>query len=230
MTTPSKPSEHTEHHYLDRAGWLRAGVLGANDGLVSTASLLMGLAASSAGDPQTLLVAGMAAVVAGALSMAAGEYVSVSSQVDVERVDTAIEAAAIAQDPEAELEELTAIYIHRGVEPELARQVAHQLMEKDALHAHLREELGLTDVTEAKPLQAALSSALAFGIGAGLPLLCALVVPTETAIALSSVGGLFLLGLVSSWAGGGVRFRSVMRVVLWGSAAMALTWLVGSTV
>ena len=151
-------------------------------------------------------------------------------KLDVERIDTAIEAAAIAQDPEAELEELTAIYVHRGVEPELARQVAHQLMEKDALDAHLREELGLTDVTEAKPLQAALSSGLAFGVGAGLPLLCALVVPTETAIALSSVGGLFLLGLVSSWAGGGVRSRSVMRVVLWGSAAMALTWLVGSTV
>lgn len=230
MATPSMPSEHTEHHYLDRAGWLRAGVLGANDGLVSTASLLMGLAASSAGNPETLLVAGTAAVVAGALSMAAGEYVSVSSQVDVERIDTAIEAAAIAQDPEAELDELSAIYVHRGVEPELARVVAQQLMEKDALDAHLREELGLTDVTEAKPLQAAISSGLAFAVGAGLPLLCALLWPTESAIAVGSVVGLVLLGVVSSWAGGGVRPRSVMRVVLWGSAAMALTWVVGSTV
>jgi len=221
---------HSEHHYSHRAGTLRAAVLGANDGLVSTASLLMGLSASSAVGPDTIFVAGTAAVVAGAMSMAAGEYVSVSSQSDVERVDVAIEVAALAEHPEAELDELTSIYEHRGVEPALARQVAEQLMAHDALDAHLRDELGLSDTTAARPLQAAVTSGVAFACGAALPLLVAVWAGFPWAIAASAVGGMVLLAVLSGWAGGHVRLRSVLRLVAWGVAAMVVTWLVGATV
>ncbi len=221
---------HPEHHYSHRAGALRAAVLGANDGLVSTASLLMGLSASSAGGSETVLVAGTAALVAGAMSMAAGEYVSVSSQADVERVDVAIEVAALAEHPEAELAELASIYEHRGVEPALAAQVAEQLMVHDALDAHLRDELGLSDTMAARPLQAAIMSGVAFATGAALPLLVAAWVGYPWAIAVSAVAGMVLLGVISGWAGGRVRLRSVLRLVAWGVVAMVVTWLVGAAV
>ncbi|MCB9676090.1 MAG: VIT family protein [Alphaproteobacteria bacterium] len=229
----STADTHVEHHYLHRAGWLRAAVLGANDGLVSTASLLMGVSASSAGDSETLMVAGLAALVAGAMSMAAGEFVSVSSQADVERVDEAIERAALEAHPEAELDELSGIYEARGVEPALAKEVARQLMAHDALDAHLRDELGLTDTTAARPLQAAAMSGVAFGTGAALPLAVAGLAPASVApgaIAGSAVVGMILLGVVSGRAGGKVEPKSVLRLVGWGVAAMAITWLVGAAV
>ncbi len=205
-------------------------MLGANDGLVSTASLLMGVSASSAGDPETMLVAGVAAVVAGAASMAAGEYVSVSSQVDVEQADTAIEMAALQEHPELELQELTSIYVGRGVDAELARQVAQQLMDHDALDAHLRDELGMSETTAARPFQAAAMSGLAFATGAAVPLGTSVLSPHWPAIAGSAVVGMAILGVLSGKAGGRVRLAGVLRLVGWGTAAMVVTWLVGATV
>lgn len=221
--------DHREDHYVARVGWLRAAVLGANDGIVSTASLIVGVAAAS-GRAEVLL-AGAAGLAAGALSMAAGEYVSVSSQADTERADIAREAAEIAADPEGELRALTTIYRDRGVPEELARQVAAALHGKDALGAHVRDELGISAHTEAKPLVAAMASALTFAVGAALPLATAALV-REAAISLwvtvLSLLFLALLGAVGARAGGAPILRAVLRVSFWGAVAMAVTALVGT--
>lgn len=219
---------HREEHYVARVGWLRAAVLGANDGIVSTASLIVGVAAAS-GRAEVLL-AGAAGLAAGALSMAAGEYVSVSSQADTERSDTERERAELAADPEEELRALASIYEDRGLDPVLARQVAEQLHAKDALGAHLRDELGFSEHSEAKPLVAAGASALTFAVGAALPLAAAALVPepeiTLWVTALSLVF-LALLGAVGAKAGGAPVLRAVLRVTFWGAVAMAVTAGVG---
>ena len=219
---------HRELHYVARVGWLRAAVLGANDGIVSTASLIVGVAAAS-GRAEVLL-AGMAGLAAGALSMAAGEYVSVSSQSDTEAADVAREQAEIAADPEEELRALAGIYEDRGVPPDLARQVAEALHAKDPLAAHVRDELGIFEHTEAQPLVAAGASALTFAVGAALPLATAALVP-EPAISLwvTALSLIFLamLGAVGAKTGGASIWRGVLRVTFWGAAAMAVTALVG---
>ncbi len=219
---------HYEEHYVARTGWLRAAVLGANDGIVSTASLIVGVAAASG--RAEVLVAGMAGLVAGALSMAAGEYVSVSSQADTEKADTERERAEIEADPEEELRALAGIYEDRGLSPELALQVATALHAKDPLAAHLRDELGFSEHTEAKPLVAAGASAASFAVGAALPMATAALVP-ETAISLwvTVLSLLFLaaLGAVGARAGGAPILRAVLRVTFWGAVAMAVTALVG---
>ena len=220
---------HIERHNIERIGWLRAAVLGANDGIVSTASLVVGVAAAAADKPAVLL-AGFAGLAAGALSMAAGEYVSVSSQADTEAADIARETAELANQPEAELAELTGIYAARGLSPQLARQVAEQLTAHDVMAAHRRDELGLSEATTARPLQAALASAATFSIGAALPLLVVLAVPTGR-LAASVVGAsllaLALLGALGARAGGAPLGRPVARVVFWGALAMAVTAGVG---
>lgn len=221
---------HRERHRTDRIGWLRAAVLGANDGIVSTASLVVGVAAAQAGSHEILL-AGVAGLVAGSMSMAAGEYVSVSSQSDAERADIARERVELASDPTAELAELTAIYAGRGLDATLARQVAEQLTAHDALAAHARDELGMTDMLSARPVQAALSSAVAFALGAALPLATAAVAPAAHAIpvvAAASLACLAVLGGLAARAGGAAVPRSVARVTFWGALAMALTAGVGS--
>jgi len=218
-----------ERHRRDRIGWLRAAVLGANDGIVSTASLVVGVAAAAATRHQ-VLVAGVAGLVAGALSMAAGEYVSVSSQADTEQADLDLERRELASDPEAEEDELTAIYVGRGLDPDLARTVARQLTTKDALAAHARDELGLTAEFAARPLQAALASAATFAIGAGVPVLSiVLAPPAALAIVVSIVSLLCLvaLGAVAARAGGASMVRGAARVALWGLLAMAATAGVG---
>ncbi|MRI55268.1 VIT family protein [Methylobacterium sp. DB1607] len=226
---------HSEHHLLNRVGWLRAAVLGANDGLVSTASLIVGVAASAA-ETSEIMVAGSAGLVAGAMSMAAGEYVSVSSQSDTERADLAKERRELAEDPDAEREELARIYVDRGLDASLARQVAEQLMAKDALGAHARDELGMSNITTARPVQAALTSAATFSTGAALPLAVAALSPTHLAIytvATASLIFLAALGALGARAGGasGVDFRrATMRVAFWGTFAMAVTALIGSVV
>jgi VIT1/CCC1 family predicted Fe2+/Mn2+ transporter len=220
---------HTEWHRLDRVGWLRAAVLGANDGIVSTASLVVGVAGSGAGR-DAIIVAGVAGLVAGAMSMAAGEYVSVSSQADTEAADIARETEELAVDPGPELDELTRIYAERGLEPALARQVAEQLTAKDALGAHLRDELGITEHQRARPLQAALASALTFALGAALPLVAAWLTPVERAALVvtgSSLAFLVLLGGIAARAGGASAARGALRVAFWGAFAMALTYGVG---
>jgi len=220
---------HVESHNIERIGWLRAAVLGANDGIVSTASLIVGVAAAAAGREEVLL-AGIAGLVAGALSMAAGEYVSVSSQADTENADIARETAELATQPEAELAELTGIYVGRGLEPGLARQVAEQLTAHDAMAAHRRDELGLSDATAARPLQAAFASAFTFSIGAALPLLIVLLLPTDAltiGVGATSLVALAVLGIFSGRAGGAPVLRSVARVVFWGALAMAVTAAVG---
>ncbi len=222
-------AQHRERHLVARIGWLRAAVLGANDGIVSTASLIVGVAAGGAarGD---LLIAGAAALVAGAMSMAAGEYVSVSSQSDSERADLAREAKELRDDPEFELRELTQIYVGRGLEPDLAREVATQLTAKDALGAHLRDELHIVDATAARPLQAALASAASFAAGALLPLLVALATPTPNVtitVVIASLSSLALLGVLSGKAGGAKLSTAVLRVTLWGALALAVTAGVG---
>lgn len=220
---------HVEGHRVSRIGWLRAAVLGANDGLISTASLIVGVA-SAAKSPTEVIVAGVAAVVAGAMSMAAGEYVSVSSQADTERAELARETQELRDLPEAEAEELTQIYVGRGLELELARQVAGQLMAKDALAAHARDELGLSDLTSARPIQAALASAASFAAGAVAPLLIALIAPRSalvvTVFAVSLVG-LAGLGVIGAKAGGAVIWRAAVRVTFWGALAMAVTAVIG---
>ncbi len=221
-----------EHHYIQRAGWLRAAVLGANDGLLSVASLLMGVAAATT-DHATLLLTGIAGLVAGALSMAAGEFVSVSSQADIEKVDLDIEKRALEDMPAEELNELAQIYEKRGVKPALAREVATQLMAHDALGAHARDELGLIEHTEARPLQAALVSALSFAIGACIPIIASLSASSSgrlIAIAIASLLGLIALGGVSARTGGAPVLPAIVRVTLWGLFAMGATALIGSLI
>jgi VIT1/CCC1 family predicted Fe2+/Mn2+ transporter len=217
---------------VSRIGWLRAAVLGANDGIVSTASLIVGVAVASA-TTSDVLVAGVAGLVAGAMSMAAGEYVSVSSQSDTEHADIAREQVELASQPASEHEELTQIYIKRGLEPELARKVANQLMAKDALGAHARDELGISEVTTARPVQAALTSAATFAVGASLPLAMVLIAPQAAlvpAVALTSLLFLALLGAVGARAGGANVWEATFRVTFWGALAMALTAGIGTLV
>jgi VIT1/CCC1 family predicted Fe2+/Mn2+ transporter len=221
---------HKEHHLGPRAAWLRAAVLGANDGIVSTAALLVGVAAAGM-EPATILVSGIAALVAGAMSMAAGEYVSVHSQADLERADLSQERQELREKPEAELRELTAIYIGRGLEPALARQVAEQLTEHDALAAHARDELGITDELAPRPLVAAMSSAASFTAGAALPLLLVPMFAGSQLIPAVSVGSLVLLGLLGALAaraGGADVVRGAARVMFWGALALAVTASVGT--
>jgi vacuolar iron transporter family protein len=220
---------HTENHRAHRIGWLRAAVLGANDGIVSTASLIVGVAAAESSQ-SNVLVAGIAGLVAGAMSMAAGEYVSVSSQSDTEQADIARERQELAEDSENEHAELAAIYVSRGLEPELAKQVAVQLMKKDALGAHARDELGISDTLIARPVQAAFTSAGSFAVGAALPLLLVVVVPASVllwTVSLSSLLFLALLGALAARAGGSPLLQSAWRVTFWGALAMGLTAGVG---
>ncbi|MBO22604.1 MAG: hypothetical protein CMM26_09595 [Rhodospirillaceae bacterium] len=224
--------DDTEHHYVHRTGWLRAAVLGANDGIVSTASLIVGVAAASP-DREIILIAGIAGLVAGATAMAAGEYVSVSSQLDTERADLETERLALEESPEAELLELARLYEGRGLDPVLAKEVAVQLTSHDALGAHARDELGMHEKGGARPLQAATTSAATFSVGAGLPLLAVALAPVAHAIPVVSVASLVslaLLGAGSSRVGGAPLFRATARVTLWGAFAMALTAGVGSLV
>jgi VIT1/CCC1 family predicted Fe2+/Mn2+ transporter len=221
---------HRERHLVARVGWLRAAVLGANDGIVSTASLIDGVAAAAQGR-QGVLVAGVASLVAGAMSMAAGEYVSVSSQSDTETADLARERAELTAEPGLEEDELTGLYEARGVEPGLARQVAVQLMAKDALGAHARDELGISDITQARPVQAAFTSAATFSAGAAIPLLTVLLAPrTGLAIVVCAISLLALgvLGAIGARAGGAPVGKAVGRVAFWGAFAMALTAGVGA--
>jgi len=220
---------HESFHRTQHIGWLRAAVLGANDGIVSTASLLVGVAAAEAGR-SGVLIAGVAGLVAGAMSMAAGEYVSVSSQADTEKADLAREKAELEQDREKEVIELKHIYQKRGLDAELAGQVAVQLMQHDALGAHARDELGISDVLSARPLQAALASAGTFAAGALLPLLAVLVVPEARIAAFVSVVSLFSLaglGLLSARVGGAPVWTATGRVVFWGALAMGMTAAIG---
>lgn len=227
---------HLERHYVDRIGWLRAAVLGANDGIVSTASLIAGVASAGAGQPEILL-AGVAGLVAGAMSMAAGEYVSVSSQADAEKSDLAREARGLEAQPEFERRELAEIYVERGLTRELADEVAVQLMEHDALGAHARDELGISHVITARPIQAGLASAAAFTAGAALPVASVLLAPhgliTEVATGVSLIA-LAGLGALSARTGGSPVMPAVVRVTLWGALAMAATagvgYLFGTTV
>jgi len=238
---------HSEFHRAHRIGWLRAAVLGANDGIVSTSSLVIGVAAAHA-DLHNILVTGVAGLVAGAMSMAAGEYVSVSSQVDTEQADLNRERKELAENHYHEVNELKAIYIDRGLEPELAQQVAQQLMAHDALGAHARDELGLTEITTARPLQAAIVSALTFSLGALLPLLMVMVFPylplahisqilidntrLDTMPLIATVGfislfSLMLLGGLSAWTGGASVLKAIARVTFWGTLSMVITASVG---
>ena len=219
-----------EHHFIHRIGWLRAAVLGANDGIVSTASLIVGVASASS-SRSSILIAGVAGLVAGAMSMAAGEYVSVSSQADTEKADLEKERKALEESPEAELAELTQIYVNRGVHGELARQVAAQLTAHDGLGTHARDELGISETVSTRPIQAALTSAATFSVGAALPLIAAAIVPVSSTlpvVAVTSLAGLGLLGAVSARAGGAGLAKAAWRVMLWGAIAMAVTAGVGA--
>ncbi len=227
MTTAAQAGEH---HYVHRIGWLRAAVLGANDGIVSTASLIVGVAAAS---PQrgAILIAGVAGLVAGAMSMAAGEYVSVSSQSDTERADLETERKALRDSPEAELAELTQIYADRGVEAELAGQVARQLMAHDGLAAHARDELGISATVSARPVQAAVTSAATFSVGAAVPLAAVAIAPVSYAIPVVSIASLLslaVLGVLSARAGGADAVKAATRVTFWGALAMATTAGIGA--
>ncbi|QYR53113.1 VIT1/CCC1 transporter family protein [Lysobacter soyae] len=220
---------HHEAHRIDRIGWLRAAVLGANDGLISTSSLLMGVASADA-QPATVMLTGLAALVAGALSMAAGEYVSVSSQADTEAADIAKEKQELVEMPEAELKELIFIYQRRGLSKELATQVAEAMTAHDALGAHLRDELGISEVHAAKPVQAALSSAAAFAVGALPPLFLVWVVKgAQLPVYLAGVTLVLLaaLGAIAGNLGGASAVKGATRVMVWGSLAMAATWAIG---
>ncbi|KOQ70049.1 VIT1/CCC1 transporter family protein [Stenotrophomonas maltophilia] len=225
----TRHSRHPERHRADRVGWLRAAVLGANDGIVSVAGLVVGVAASGA-SASTLLATGLAGTVAGAMSMAAGEYVSVQTQADTEGADLAMEKRELQDDPHSELEELAAIYRHRGLAPALARQVAEQLTAHDALGAHARDELGITDTLRARPLQAALASAAAFTCGAALPLLTALLAPADSVAGVTTAStllGLCVTGAMAARAGGAPALRGALRVMFWGALAMAAAAGVG---
>jgi len=220
---------HREEHRTERIGWLRAAVLGANDGIVSTASLVVGVAAAAAGRGEVLL-AGIAGLVAGAMSMAAGEYVSVSSQADTERADLARERGELEADPQSELAELAGIYRRRGLEPELAMAVARQLTVHDALAAHARDELGISETHAARPVQAALASAATFAVGALLPLAVVWLAPAEAvvlAVAAASLVFLGVLGSLAASAGGAPVGTAALRVTFWGALAMAITAGVG---
>lgn len=222
-------SHPREIHRTNRVGWLRAAVLGANDGIVSTASLIVGFASAGA-ERHGILLAGVAGLVGGALSMAAGEYVSVSSQADAEKADIAIERRELKQYPDGELRELAGIYVQRGLEPELARRVAEQLSAHDALAAHARDELGITHELRARPLQAAAASAAAFASGAALPLLVTALTPAGGPVAtvmLASLIALGLLGATAARAGGAPMPRGALRVVVWSALAMAATAAIG---
>ena len=225
----SRLRTHPENHLVDRIGWLRAAVLGANDGIVSTASLIVGVAAASVNHSDVLL-AGVAGLVAGAMSMAAGEYVSVSSQSDTEHADLARETKELEDNPAFEKEELADIYVKRGLDLALARQVAEQLMAKDALGAHARDELGISEITTARPVQAALTSAATFAVGAAMPLLMVVVSPASLIaplVSAASLGFLALLGAIGARAGGANVMRATIRVTFWGALAMALTAGIG---
>ncbi|MER2622875.1 MAG: VIT family protein [Accumulibacter sp.] len=226
----AKTRGHAERHRTERIGWLRAAVLGANDGIVSTASLLVGVAAASASQG-SLLLTGVAGLVAGAMSMAAGEYVSVHSQADTEQADLARERSELERDPAAEQRELSGIYVQRGLDPSLARQVAEQLMAHDALGAHARDELGISVALSARPVQAALASAASFAVGAALPLVVTTLAPMDVLIhwiAGSSLLFLALLGAAAARAGGASALLGAWRVTFWGALAMAITAGVGS--
>lgn len=226
----AKTRGHAERHRTERIGWLRAAVLGANDGIVSTASLLVGVAAASASQG-SLLLTGVAGLVAGAMSMAAGEYVSVHSQADTEQADLARERSELERDPAAEQRELSGIYVQRGLDPSLARQVAEQLMAHDALGAHARDELGISVTLSARPVQAALASAASFAVGAALPLVVTTLAPMDVLIhwiAGSSLLFLALLGAAAARAGGASALLGAWRVTFWGALAMAITAGVGS--
>ena len=226
----SRLKRHSEKHLVDRIGWLRAAVLGANDGIVSTASLVVGVAAASSGKGE-VLVAGLAGLVAGAMSLAAGEYVSVSSQSDTEQADLAKESAELADMPEAELEELTEIYVKRGLDRALAGEVAHQLTAGNALDAHARDELGISETMTARPVQAALTSAATFAAGAALPLLAAVIRPPNLvipAVSAASLVFLALLGAFGARTGGASVTKGAIRVAFWGVVAMAVTAAIGA--
>jgi len=219
----------SESHLVNRIGWLRAAVLGANDGIISTASLIVGVAAAATAQ-NAVLIAGVAGLVAGAMAMAAGEYVSVSSQSDSERADLARERKELSENPAFELDELAEIYVKRGVDQVLARQVAQQLMAKDALGAHARDELGISKTTTARPVQAALASAASFTIGAAMPLLMVVVSPTGALVPIvfaASLCFLALLGAIGAKVGGAKILRAMVRVTFWGALAMALTAGIG---
>ncbi len=221
---------HLERHKNHRIGWLRAAVLGANDGIVSTASLVLGVAAAGVG-PKSILITGVAGLVAGSMSMAAGEYVSVSSQSDTERADVEKERLELATQPEHELDELAAIYVARGLDADTAKAVATQLMAHDAVGAHSRDELGISEATAANPVQAAMASAATFAVGAALPLLVVLMAPKtllNVAVAASSLVFLAALGSLAARAGGSSVMTAAMRVTFWGALAMALTYGVGA--
>ena len=225
-------SLHSETHLVSRIGWLRAAVLGANDGIVSTASLIVGVAASAAGSSE-ILIAGIAGLVAGAMSMAAGEYVSVSSQADTEQADLTRERLELESQPDLEREELAQLYVKRGVDIDLARRVAEQLMQKDALEAHAREELGISEITTARPIMAALTSALTFAIGAMMPLAMVWLAPANQLVWLVSAASLLflaLLGAIGAKAGGADVLKATIRVTFWGAFAMALTAGIGALV
>jgi VIT1/CCC1 family predicted Fe2+/Mn2+ transporter len=218
-----------ESHLVSRIGWLRAAVLGANDGIISTASLIVGVAAAAV-TQNAVLTAGVAGLVAGAMSMATGEYVSVSSQSDTERADLSLERKELSENPTFEIEELAEIYVKRGVDQALARQVAQQLMAKDALGAHARDELGISEITTARPVQAALTSAASFSVGAAVPLLMIVVSPRGALVPIvfaASLGFLAVLGAIGAKAGGANILRAMARVTFWGALAMAVTAGIG---
>ncbi|GAA0318076.1 VIT family protein [Sphingomonas oligophenolica] len=223
---------HRERHLVSRIGWLRAAVLGANDGIVSTASLIIGVAAAAA-KPADILVAGAAGLVAGAMSMAAGEYVSVSSQSDTEQADLARERSELAGNVDAEISELAGIYVKRGVDPATADTVARQLMARDALAAHARDELGISEMTTARPIQAALTSAATFSAGAALPLAIVILAPGAWLVPIEAIASLLflaLLGGIGARAGGAPVWTATWRVTFWGALAMALTAGIGRLV
>ena len=228
-----KLSAHPEEeHKSHRGNWLRAAVLGANDGIVSVASIMLGVSAAQASDG-AIITAGLAGLAAGALSMAAGEYVSVSSQKDSELADIDIEQRSLAANPEAELEELTHIYIERGLKPKLAREVAKELHDHDAVSAHLRDELGIYDFGGANPLQASFASAISFSLGAAIPIIAALIAPDHLGswtIVIFALIGLAISGATGAYLGGGNRLKAASRVLIGGGAAMAITYLIGHLV
>lgn len=221
--------KHSERHYVSRSNWLRAAVLGANDGIISVSSLIIGVAAASAARDE-IIVAGVAGLIAGAMSMAAGEYVSVSSQADLEQADLARERRELIDDRDNEIQELADIYTDRGVDPTLARTVALQMMAKDDLGVHAREELGINDLTTARPLQAALASATAFSLGAGLPVLTIFFLPSTfilPVVAIFSIALLGILGAVAAKISGAGALKSALRIMFWGIVAMGATALIG---
>jgi VIT1/CCC1 family predicted Fe2+/Mn2+ transporter len=223
---------HQERHLVRRLGWLRAAVLGANDGILSTSSLIIGVATAHS-THNSILIAGVSGLVAGAMSMAAGEYVSVSSQVDSERGDIGRERKELIDNPDSELKELAGIYVKRGLTKTLARQVAEELMARDALAAHTRDELGISDMTAAQPIQAALASAAAFSVGAALPLLISIVTPSNfliEAVSVASLMFLALLGVAGATLGGSILLKAAIRVTFWSALAMAVTAGIGAIV